>query len=62
LNPPRPPVKFHRVRKLADLPEDLLRFDVYLHRDQLAKLARLAAAGHVAKSQIVRNAIAALPE
>ena len=61
IHPPRRQVKFTRVFSVAESPDDCVRFEIVLHRDQFDKLGRLAAAAKVSKSEITRQAIVGLP-
>ncbi|CAB4178485.1 hypothetical protein UFOVP1622_5 [uncultured Caudovirales phage] len=61
IHPPRRKVKFNRVFSVAESPDDCVRFEIILHRDQFNKLGRLAAAAKVSKSEIARQAIVGLP-
>ena len=61
IHPPRRPIKFTRVYSVAESLDDTVRFELVLHRDQFDKLARLAIAAKVSKSEIARQAIAGLP-
>ena len=61
IHPPRTPSRFTRVFSVAESPDDCVRFEIILHRDQFDKLGRLAAAAKVSKSEIARQAIVGLP-
>lgn len=61
LRPPRPPVEFTRVYSVAESLDNTVRFELVLHRDQFDKLARLAIAAKLSKSEIARQAIEGLP-
>ena len=61
IHPPRTPIRFNRVFSVAESPDNCVRFEMILHRDQFDKLGRLAAAAKVSKSEIARQAIVGLP-
>ena len=61
IHPPRTPIKFTRVFSVAESPDNCVRFEIILHRDQFDKLGRLAADAKVSKSEIARQAIVGLP-
>ena len=61
IHPPRRKVQFTRVFSVAESPDDCVRFEMILHREQFDKLKRLAAAAKVSKSEIARQAIVGLP-
>ena len=61
IHQPRTPIKFTRVFSVAESPDNSVRFEIILHRDQFDKLGRLAAAAKVSKSEITRQAIVGLP-
>ena len=61
IHPPRKKAKFTRVFSIAESPDNCVRFEIILHREQFDKLGRLAAAARVSKSEIARQAIVGLP-